>query len=597
VSLRVRLTFLITALAAIVVLALSALQLHTLVSTWLRHAAELAHNTARIVQIYVIQRANEHVASIVPPPPAAEVPAHWRAGIARDAGLQALLARTLAQTRAVAEISVADTRGAVLHSSTPARVGGSLASRLPLTDLQQLPFLEVLYAVAGGTIDYEVRMPLGQAGTSEPLFTVQVLVSSLLLREMFMPEVRRLALVSLLALAAALAAAYLTSRAALRPLAHLSLDIDRLARAAPPTAPPPAVSGAREISIVQEKLRLLGQQFRVSVEQLAASAEEALLLLDPWGSVMLASPAAERLLRQPRGAMLGLKYNQVFPPDSPLGAAIESLAAARQHAQLHVQGLSVTCDPLPGGGLLLRLRDVEGRKLLESHLSLATRLTAINRLTGSVAHEIKNPLNSIALHLELLRSRVLPGMPEAGGEIEIIGQEIRRLDRVVRTFLDYTRPVELKTEDIDLRGLAGELARLVGPEIARAGIVLDARLPETPVPVRGDRDLLRQAFLNVVRNGIEATPPGGTLAIVLGQDEAGAVFSVSDTGPGIPPENRERIFDLYYSTKEGGSGIGLTMTYRALQLHGGSIGVDSPPGAGCVFHLRLPLAEGKEAAV
>jgi signal transduction histidine kinase len=595
-SLRFRLTFLITALAAIVVVALSMVQLQILVSTWLRHTVERAQTTARIVQIYIIQRANEYVSSRTPPPTAAEVPELWRSGIAGDTELRSLLTRTLAQTRSVAEISVADRGGIILHSSTPEHIGGALAPRLPLSDLESLPFLEVLYAVAGGTIDYEVRMPLGLAGTSEPLFTIQVLVSSLLLREAIMPEVKRLAVVSLLALAVALAAAYVTSLIALRPLAHLSLDIERLSRAAPPAAPEPVVSSAREISIVQEKLRLLGQQFRGSVEQLAASVEEALVLLDPWGSVMLASPAAERLLRQPRGAMLGRKYSEIFPAGTALGEAVESAVSARKQAQVNLHGLAVHFDPLPGGGMLLRLRDVEGRKLLESQLSLATRLTAINRLTGSVAHEIKNPLNSIALHLELLRARVLPEMPEAKGEIEIIGEEIRRLDRVVRTFLDYTRPVELQAEDIDLRELAGELTRLVEPEINRAGILLDTRMPAAPVPVRGDRDLLRQAILNVIRNGIEATPRGGTLAIALSEDESDAVLSVRDTGHGIPAEDRDRIFELYYSTKEGGSGIGLAMTYRAIQLHGGSISVDSQPGAGSVFHLRLPLAAGKEVA-
>jgi hypothetical protein len=594
-SLKARLTFLITTLVAVVVLGLSILHLKSIVTAWLRHTVEGAQTTARIVQTYVSLRANEHVAAMDPRPSGAEVVSAWRTAIAGDPDLPDFLLRTVAPTRAIAQISVADSRGIILHSSTPGQVGASLMPRVPLSELEALPFIEVLYAVAGGTVDYEVRIQLGMVGTADTLFVIQVLVPSALLREMIMPEVKRMGLASLFALMASLLAAYMTSLIALNPLARISHDIDRLSRASAQSTPEPVVSSAREISIVQEKLRLLGQQYRGSVEQLVASVEEALLLFDPWGCAMLASHAAERLLRQPRASLLGRRYGEIFPANQPLGAAIESAVQSRTSAALHLQGLAVNYDPLPGGGFLLRMRDVEGRKLLETQLGLATRLTAINRLTGGVAHEIKNPLNSIALHLELLRARVLPEVPSASGEIEIIAEEISRLDRVVRTFLDYTKPVELQTEDIDLRELATELARLVRPEATRSDIHLEVQVPDDPVPVRGDRDLLRQAALNVVRNGIEATPKGGTLTVTLRQDEEEAVLSVKDTGPGIPAEDRDRIFELYYSTKEGGSGIGLAMTFRAVQLHGGSISVDSEPGAGSVFHLRLPLAAVREA--
>jgi signal transduction histidine kinase len=207
-----------------------------------------------------------------------------------------------------------------------------------------------------------------------------------------------------------------------------------------------------------------------------------------------------------------------------------------------------------------------------------------------VAHEIKNPLNSIALRLELLRSRVLPEVPEAQPELDIIAQEIVRLDRVVRTFLDFTRPVELQAEDLDLAALARRLLDLVRPEADQHNIVIETAGLDQPAPLRGESGLLQQAVLNILRNALEAMPSGGKLAVRLGKSGQNAELEISDTGPGISPEVRDKIFQLYYTTKQNGTGIGLAMTYRAIQLHNGSIEIGGQPGSGAVFRIRLPLA-------
>jgi signal transduction histidine kinase len=234
--------------------------------------------------------------------------------------------------------------------------------------------------------------------------------------------------------------------------------------------------------------------------------------------------------------------------------------------------------------------DAETRRQLESELMLSRRLTAINSLTGRVAHEIKNPLNSIVLRLEMLRARLSEDVPEAEAEISVLSHEVERLDRVVRTFLDYNRPVEVHVEDLDLGVLAAEIVEFLSPEAHRRGVTVKFTSTAAPLTVRADDDLVRQALTNVAVNAIEAMEQGGWLTIELSRENGFAVIVVSDTGQGISLENREKIFQLYFTTKSKGTGIGLAMTYRALQLQGGNIDFTSENGKGTTFRITLPLA-------
>jgi len=215
-------------------------------------------------------------------------------------------------------------------------------------------------------------------------------------------------------------------------------------------------------------------------------------------------------------------------------------------------------------------------------------LAAISHLTGGVAHEIKNPLNAIALRLEILRGLVTARTPEADPEIALISKEIMRLDRVVKTFLDFTRPLKLDFTPVNLATLAREVATLVTPEASRSNVCMEISAPPEAVVVRGDRDHLKQALLNIVKNGVEAMKDGGTLRIEVARDAVHALVRVIDQGPGIPPELREKVFRLYFTTKEKGSGIGLAMAFRAVQLHGGTLDCADTPNHGCTFILKLP---------
>ncbi|MEZ5394754.1 MAG: ATP-binding protein [Bryobacterales bacterium] len=210
-------------------------------------------------------------------------------------------------------------------------------------------------------------------------------------------------------------------------------------------------------------------------------------------------------------------------------------------------------------------------------------------MTSGAAHEIKNPLNSIALHVEVLKGK-LEDADMSLDEISVISREITRLDRVVRSFLDFTRPVELEVHPFDLAGLVGELAGLVRPDAQsqNATVVIEAA-PQS-APVRGDRDLLKQAVLNVMINGLQAMPDGGSLTLSLTRTGRDWLLSIRDEGTGIPDELREKIFQLYFTTKGKGSGIGLAMTFRVVQLHGGTIDFVSEE-EGAEFRLQIPALE------
>jgi signal transduction histidine kinase len=173
--------------------------------------------------------------------------------------------------------------------------------------------------------------------------------------------------------------------------------------------------------------------------------------------------------------------------------------------------------------------------------------------------------------------------------LDIIQSEIHRLDRVVQTLVDFSRPVELQLRDQDLRSVVSSVLTLASVELETRGIAVRSELPMRPVSCRVDADLLKQALLNIVLNGAQAMATGGLLEVELTEEGRWASIAIRDHGEGIPDEIRARIFDLYFTTKKEGSGIGLAMTYRIVQMHHGQIDVESKPGSGTRFVLRFPL--------
>jgi signal transduction histidine kinase len=247
----------------------------------------------------------------------------------------------------------------------------------------------------------------------------------------------------------------------------------------------------------------------------------------------------------------------------------------------------------------------EAESQLQAMIRYARKLAALGRLSAGVAHEVKNPLNAMMIHLELLRQQVAPAKARAGAvavaeppmdraqaiqHVDVIAREIRRLDEVVQGFLKFARPEDLRLQPLALRPLLDEIVPIVQPEADRTGVQLVVDCDGAP-DVNGDPAMLRQAFLNLALNACQAMPNGGTLRIRCESARGRRVAIVfSDTGVGIAPADLQRIFDLYFTTKEKGSGIGLSMVYRTVQMHDGEIEVQSTPGAGTTFRLLFPQA-------
>jgi len=518
-TLRARLLVLTLSMVAIVSVTLVALSLNSLVDTSLDVAIGSSEMAGRQIQSFIQRRLTENAA---PAPTLAETKQIWRDTVAGDRDLAALLEQTMAQSRSIVEISVADEEGTIAASSNPERRGLPMTAREDLRSLKEASPLGRITAILTARTDYESHVPLGIPGQRTPVFTIQILVSPILLRAATLPELGNVAIASGFALAIAFCLAYWSANLALRPLARISHLIDDIV-SGEATAPARLRNDdARELAIIESKLSLLGERFR----------------------------------------------------------------GARQDAsQLRVNLEDV----------LSRL-DAGTRKRFEDQIALAQRLTAINSLTGRVAHEIKNPLNSIALRLEMLRARIVDEIPDAVPEFSVLSEEVTRLDRVVRTFLDFNRPVAVALENASAADAAAEIFRFLEPEAELRGIRVTLDVPDKPVVVKADTGLLRQALVNVAMNAIEAMNQGGELGLHVSQTDGRCVIRITDTGPGIPKDQREKIFQLYYTTKPQGTGIGLAMTFRAIQLHGGTIEVDSETGKGTIFTVTLPLSDGYATA-
>jgi signal transduction histidine kinase len=249
---------------------------------------------------------------------------------------------------------------------------------------------------------------------------------------------------------------------------------------------------------------------------------------------------------------------------------------------------------------------------IEDEIEISRRLSASGRMTRGVAHEVKNPINAIVLHLQLLQNKLQQDDPDTRRHMDIIGNEIHRLDRVVQILVDFTRPRDLRLEDVDLRDILESVSVLAAPDAARHRVRVVLELPkreamnhdppnkqapkeDEALMVRVDSDLMKQAILNLVLNGMQSMSAGGTLTLKARRDDEMILAEVQDQGCGIPPEAQEKIFELYFTTKgdKGGSGIGLAQTYQIMQWHYGSVEFDSIVGAGTTFRLRLPAVVAK----
>ena len=428
-----------------------------------------------------------------------------------------------------------------------------------------------------------------------------------------MPELQRVAVISLLSILGSILIALVFSNFAFKPLGRVARMLDHLTRGEYESNTAPASPAAREdeFGLMVSKVNLLGQQLG-NFERLLDELEEAVLVFGADRNLIVASGALEKFLGKRRAELMGLTMAEVFPAQASVGFFLEQILETRRpvrnlpvrlveeedgERRAHLSRALLSVELLDGfaagarksAGILVRLRDPEAQQQIKGQLQTAERLTAINRVTSGVAHEVKNPLNAMLMHVELARIKLSKGDHDLNPQMDIIASEILRLDRVVKTFLDFTRPVEMKTSEVAVDALVSEVVELARPQAQAVGISISAALNAAGATMVADSDLLKQAALNIVVNAIEAMPQGGELRFesALSGDEA--EIRISDSGCGIPADKREKIFQLYFTTKKKGSGIGLAMTFRIVQLHNGRIDFSSEPGKGTTFVLRFPM--------
>jgi len=512
------------------------------------------------------------------------------------------------------EVSITDLDGMVLASTDENLPGSYLPRRPALSQLVQRNFLHQVKVLAGPSRLFELDYPFSNA--NRPFGEVRVVLNVGLLLSEISPSLWTSGTIAFLALVVSTILAAIVSRATLAPLQDISAQLDRISAGQydVPSSEWRGIGGSGdELVLVSRKITKVGEQLRgvheifstmrENMNSVMAGLEDGLLLFTRDSRAVMISPAAEKFLGAPAGQFLGRRVTEIFPPGHPLHEPLhiesDELSEVAAETELETsegpKRVSVSVQAIQEDGermgALVTLRDLDSLESINTQLQVSERLAALGRITAGVAHEVKNPLNSMRLWLENLKES-LPAEADGASRqaVQVLDKEIDRLDAVVKRFLDFTRPMDIRLEATQLAELLKEVLEVAQPQLRKSNIQLAQLLPIDVPEVYVDRALLKQAVLNLVLNAAEAMPSGGQLRLVLSRRGEAAEITVGDTGKGIPLEDRQKIFQLFFTTRPGGSGIGLASTFRIVQLLNGSIDFTSEVGRGTTFRIELPLA-------
>jgi signal transduction histidine kinase len=618
----------VTTLVVVVVLVLSAYHLATLARLSLQETAARGEMLAQAI----FQRARQVVAQGGADPYAA---------LRADGGMRSILESSVGYSENLTYAAIVDKDGiAVAHLLTPLE-GQPMTEQEELAPLVKAGTMAQLRAVYSDRT-FEIRQPMlvGDREGDREFGSIRIGVSTLLVRSELRDALWGAAGAVLGALAVSSLFAMLLSQWMLRPIHVIQSGLTRLGR------------GELDVrlDLPEQEFRDLGSSFDAVSQQLSAmgrsadpgsavvrqsatdlesvmnNLEDAVALFSPRGDVIFSNAAMNALHTGPIGGL---------PASHPVRQIVERTLAGRKSqgpVSMALPSRDATVritesDALEGADRLVishAITDATGRFLgamlvarnlaylsqVHSTLNYSRKLAALGRLMAGVAHEVKNPLNAMTIHLELLKQKLSRQLVAAGGvplppetskltgpsldvakHVDVISKEIKRLDEVVNGFLKFARPDELKLQPIRLATLISDVATTAAAEAERNRITMTVDCAENLPAINADPGMMGQALLNLALNACQAMPDGGTLKIGgRAASRRRVEINVEDTGVGIPPEHLGRIFDLYFTTKEKGSGIGLSMVYRIVQLHGGEVEVQSTPGRGTRFRLIFPQA-------
>jgi signal transduction histidine kinase len=555
-----------------------------------------------------------------------------------DDGLSDML-RASIYSPDVTDAAIVTPDGIIVAHLDPSRIGKPLPNRQSIEELLRLNGLRQLWIIfrdPGKTV--EVRSALAEESGRE-FGAIRIGISTLLVRGMLEEGLRSPLQFVLVALLIATAVAMLLAQLLLRPIHVLRSGLSRLQRGETGvTLDLPqdefgdlgTFFNAVSAKLTADRSELAGQ--KANLESVVDRLEDAVAIFNGRGEMLFANPAMRGLVPGPGRSEAGAQERIPQPwrelvqrtvatcqSYGPLSVTLpETSGDERDKRQVEWLLMTHAIQDLDQRlmGVMLVARNLEYLTQVQSTLQYSRKLTALGRLSAGVAHEVKNPLNAMMIHLELLRQK-LAGRPALVGavlsetsimpaalvsspsidvaaaldHVSIIAAEIKRLDQVLQGFLKFTRPEDLRLQPVHVPSLLQEVADVVEAEARKTQVRLVVQCPHGVPAINGDPGMLRQALLNLALNACQAMPSGGELRFRCRSVSGRRIeLVVEDTGVGIRPEHLGRIFDLYFTTREKGSGIGLSMVYRTVQLHDGEIEVQSTPGKGTSFRLLLPSA-------
>jgi two-component system sensor histidine kinase AtoS len=345
---------------------------------------------------------------------------------------------------------------------------------------------------------------------------------------------------------------------------------------------------AQQAAAQQQAQAEAAERMRAFVTSILESIDSGVLTVDPTGKVMTLNPAVRTLL------------DIDAPNDLALPAVLHEYlhAGAQGYQQVTYAGrtLGLHGTPLRGAqgeqvGTVLVLDDLTERRAMEVQMQRTERLVALGRLAGGLAHELRNPLGITRAAAQMLQQELADdGKP--GEYTRVIQSEIDRVDRLVEQLLAYARPRPLQRSLVNVAALVEETSGLAWVYAKQQEVTLTTQVSDDLPLLMGDGDLLHQAVVNVLLNGIQATSPGGTVNLTAQTEYASVLLTVCDTGQGIAPEILPHIFDPFFTTRDDGTGLGLSIVQQIVHDHGGTVEIQSTPGQGTQVRLRLPLVPG-----
>ncbi len=596
-GIRGREVLVVSILTLMVVTGTTAMHLARLSRVVVEEAGRQAELTAR--QVYAqASRTLARTTGVVP-----------HEALRRDRDLRGVLEAAVGYSPHLLYAVVADPEGRIVLHTQSAREGTLAPAHPTLTSLLDLDALQRFAALYGAAQTYEYVLPLRL--NEAPFGSIRLGVSSTLLGRELAESLRESLVLAGVALVLAWVLAMALARVVLRPIRALAGQVDRLRRGEF-DATVPALGGDefQELSAQLGRLgpelkadRLAGLGDQAPLQHVVDQFEDAVILLNGVRQVLFFNRAAGEVIGRPLEAAMGEPLESLLPPGHPLGSLVAqvsaqgagsrnvtlTLLAAGREREVLASVFPVAEPRRLAVGLVVILKDLESVKTVQSLVSYSAKLAALGRLTSGVAHEVRNPLNAMMIHLELLRERLGEASGDVRQSLEVIGGEIRRLDRVVQGFLRFVRPQELALKRLDVNALLASVVALLEAEWGSRGVrfVLETA-PDVP-DLSADEELLRQAFLNILQNAGQAMPKGGVVTLRTESDQRAVRVTIADEGVGITPGDLDKVFRLYFTTKPGGTGIGLALVYRIVQLHDGTVEIRSEPGRGTTVTVTLPV--------